>query len=186
MAYREPGKIIRDILISEMELKDSQVRFTNQKFNIPTKGLLIVLSYVGPSKSISNMNEWENDGAEGLIEVQSVTMLHLVQIDILGYGYDVRTRKEEMILALRSVFSQQQQELYQMQIARMPSGLLDTSFLEETKICTRYTMTIITTSLLQKRKTIDSYAAFHTQAFSEVSPVPFADFEAQEKPQFEG
>lgn len=182
--YREPGKIVADVLQSELELKASQVTFTNQKWNIPTKGILIVVSYVGPSKVIANLNEWQDDGDGGLNEVQSLTMAHMVQIDILGYGNDVRTRKEEIAMALRSIFSQQQQELYNMQIARQPSGFMDTSFLEETKMCTRYTTTIITTSVLQKVKGTPPFAGFETQVFADPKsqPNPFADFEPNQQP----
>lgn len=152
--YREPGKIVADVLQSEMDLDEGQVMFTNQKYLIPTDGIFICVSYIGPSKVISNVNEAIDDGGDGLTEVQSVTMAHLIQIDILGYGNDVRTRKEEIVMAMSSIYSQQLQEQYHMQIARQPGPLLDTSFLEETKMITRYTTTIITTSVNQKSKAV--------------------------------
>lgn len=155
--YREPGKIVADVLQSEMELADGQVMFTNQKFFIPTDGLFIAISYVGPSKVIANVNEAIDDGGDGLTEIQSITMAHLIQIDILGYGNDVRTRKEEIVMALHSIYSEQLQEQYHMQISRQPGPFMDTSFLEETKMVTRYTTTIITTSVNQKSKAVADY-----------------------------
>ena len=187
MSYREPGKIIRDVLISELGLTSGQVLFTNQKFEIPTLGLFIVLSYVGPSKIVSNLNEWQDDGAGGLTEIQSLTMVHMVQIDIMAYndaegGTQARARKEEVAMALRSLFSQSQQEKYSMQIARQVGAIMDTSFLEETEMMTRYTMTVLTTSSLIKTKPVDSYAAFPLNGYTDVSKKPFAVFDAENVP----
>lgn len=159
--YREPGKIVADILQSEMGLAEGQVMFTNQKYFIPTDGLLIVVSYVGPSKAIANVNEWIDDGFNGLNEIQSVTMAHLIQIDIMAYGNEPRVRKEEIAMALHSLFSQSQQEKFNMNIARQPGAFMDTSFLEATEIVTRYSTTIITTSLNVKQKAVsDIYTDF--------------------------
>lgn len=165
MSYREPGLVVQDILQSELGLTAGQVMFTNQKYEIPTVGLLIVVSYIGPSKVISNQNEWGSDGAGGLTEIQSLCMLHQLQIDIMAFNNpsgtnDARTRKEEIAMAIHSLFSQSQQELYSMQIARQPGPMMDTSFLEETEILTRYTCTLATTSALQKSKPANYYSDF--------------------------
>lgn len=180
--YREPGKIVQDIIQSEMELSDGQVLFTNQKYFIPTDGLFIAVSYIGPSRVIASNSEWEDDGHQGLNEVQTITMLHMLQIDILSYGDEARTRKEEVAMAMTSFFSQQQQEKYSMQIARHAGSFLDTSFLEETKMITRYTTTVMTTSVNRKVKAIDSYASFPTKAYTDVKVPPFADFNAEDEP----
>lgn len=160
--YKEPAAIVGDILLQELELNPGQVMFSNQKYFIPTIGLFLPISYVGPSKAISSVNTWEDDGSGGLNEVQSVVMAHMIQIDIMAYNKpgeinEARTRKEEIIMALHSIYSQSQQEKYSMQIARQPSAMIDTSFLEETEMMTRYTCTIFTTSLKVKIKGINDF-----------------------------
>lgn len=160
--YREPAKILRDILVEEMDLDAGQVMLSNQKFNIPTTGLYIVISYVGPSKVLSRMSELQDNGLGGQSEVQSIVMLHLLQIDIMAYndpegGNAARTRKEEIAMAISSIYAQQQQEQYAMQIARHPGPFMDTSFLEETEMMTRYTTTLMTTSVNRKMKDTDEY-----------------------------
>jgi hypothetical protein len=192
LSLLEPGEIVGQVLLSEMELNPGQVMFTNNKFEIPTVGLYIVISYVGPGKIISNVNQWQDAGAAGLNEVQSLTMLQMLQIDILGYSTDPtdqannpRLRKEEIAMALRSAFSQGMQEQYQMQIARQPGPFLDTSFLEETKMITRYTTTIVTTSVYQKTKTQPFFNAFETKVYDDLQAPPIADFEAQTEPAIE-
>lgn len=167
--YREPGKVIRDILLSEMDLDPGQVMFTNQKFEIPTVGLYMVISYIGPAKVISRQSELLDLGSQGVHELQSIAMLHQIQIDIMAYndpegGNQARARKEEIAMAFSSFFSQNIQEQYAMQIARHPGPMMDTSFLEETEMMTRYTTTIITSSVLQKQKATNEYYSDFSRA----------------------
>lgn len=169
---KTPIQIIVDVLLHELELTPGQVMQTNQKFFIPTPGLFIAVSYLGPSKIITNQNTWEDDGEDGLIEVQSLTMMHMLQIDLLAYNNPdgsnpALDRKEEVAMALRSVYSQQIQNQYGMQIARQPGPLVDTSFAEETEMMTRYTTTIVTTSSYEKRKTVDNYADFNAEFYTD-------------------
>lgn len=159
--YREPGKIVQDIIQTVLQLKDGQVMFTNQKFLIPTDGLFVAVSYVGPSKVIASTSELVDDGLGGTAELMSAAILHMIQIDIMSYDDEARTRKEEIPMALRSIFSEQNQELYNMQIARHPGAIIDTSFLEETKMMTRYTMTVMASSVIRKQlSTTEFYSDF--------------------------
>lgn len=161
--YREPLLIVADVIQSEMDLDDGQVMATNNKFEIPTKGLFVAVSYIGPGKPIANCNDTEDDGVGGLIEVQSLAMRHLIQIDIMSFGSEARTRKEEIAMALFSLFSQGMQEKYAMSIARMPGVIMDTSYLEGAQILTRYTTTIVTSSVNKKRKAVASYNSFSAE-----------------------
>jgi hypothetical protein len=160
--YREPAKIIRDILIEEMDLEPAQILLSNQKFIIPTVGLYGVVSYLGPANVICRMSELVPDGLGGQIELQSVTMQHVIEIQLMAYndpegGNQARARFGEIPMALGSIFSQQIQEQYAMMIARHPSGFTDASFLEETEMMTRYSTTIKTQSVNQKQKESDQY-----------------------------
>lgn len=155
--YREPSKIVQDIIQHEMELANGQVMSTNQKFFIPTDGLFINISYVGPARVIASLDEWADNDKSEFTETQSITMLHMLQIDIMSYDDSARTRKEEIIFAVHSLFSEAQQEMFAMQIARQPGPFVDSSFLEATKMITRYTTTIVTTSVNRKIKPVGDY-----------------------------
>lgn len=162
MSFREPGKVLRDILISEMDLTPGQVMFTNQKFEIPTVGLYIVLSYLGPSRVISRMSELGDDGFGSVLEVQTMAVLYAMQLEIMAYndpegGNQARARKEEIQMAVSSIYSQQQQELNAMQIARHAAPFSDTSFLEETEMMTRYTTILMASAVLRKQKLTNDY-----------------------------
>lgn len=172
--YKEPGKILLDVIKTFMGLSDEQIMFTNQKYFIPTEGIYIVISYVGPSKVLATSSEIVSDGAGGYRERLSVAMLHMIQIDIMEYGNEARTRKEEIAMALRSIYSQQKQELYQMQIARHPGAFMDTSFLEETQMVTRFTTTVMTSSVNRKEAgTNEYYDTFPGAEVYKEAPQPF-------------
>lgn len=165
MPVREAVKVIGDVLAAELELRSSgkmsQIMLTNERFNIPVNNdIYIALSYVD-GKAIGNNNYF--DGAT-LIETQQVVMLYRIQVDIMSFGPDARTRKEEVYQALRSLRAQAQMEIYNMQIARMPDTFVDASSLEESKRLNRYTMTISVSALITKTKTVsDYYATFPFQ-----------------------
>lgn len=145
-----------DVIQQSMGLKDSQVIFSNQKIFIPTPGPLIVVRYLGPSKLICNVDESMDIGGV-FTEMQTLSMFHLLQIDIMSYDDVARLRKEEIAFAINSLLSEAQQEMYNMNIARHTGTFLDTSFLEETKRITCYTTTVATVSVQQKQQPVGNY-----------------------------
>ncbi len=162
---REAIKVIGDILVSELGLrssgKDCQIMLTNERFNIPpTEDIYIALSYID-GKPIGNNNFFDGSA---VLEIQQVVMLYHIQIDIMSFDATARTRKEEVYLALRSIFAQAQMEINGVQVARMPSAFVDASSLEESKMLNRYTMTIAVTAMTTKEKSVaDYYTTFPFQ-----------------------
>jgi hypothetical protein len=89
-------------------------------------------------------------------------MLHLIQIDALSYDDSARTRKEEIIMALGSIYSRQQQAENNMQIARQTEPLMPVESLEATARLKRFTTVISVTALHSKIKTAAYYDTFQT------------------------
>lgn len=154
----EPIKILADIIQHEMALANGQVMLAYQKFNIPTTGLLIILTNTGASAIIGSTNTWEDDGAAGLTEVKTLTILDSVQIDVMSFGSEARTRCMEVAMAIHSFYSEQQQEANEMQIARQPGPFNDTSTLESTEFLQRYTTSVKITSAMTLRKAADYFS----------------------------
>ncbi len=165
MPQREAVKVIGDILASELGLRTTgptaQIMLTNERFNIPpTEDLYVAISYVD-GKPIGNNNYFDGNT---VIETQQVVMLYHIQIDMMSFDASARQRKEEVYLALRSLFSQSQMEINNMQVSRMPSAFVDASSLEESKRLNRYTMTIAVTAMTTKEKAVAAtYDAFPFQ-----------------------
>lgn len=154
---REPIKVIADILKNELNLVDGQIMLDYSKINIlEDPGLYVALSYLG-GKAIGNNNYFDPNA---LTEIQEVAMNEIIQIDLMSFDNAARLRKEEVIMALRSVYSQQAQEAQLMQVARIPGDFVNASDFEETKWLNRFTMTIVVKALYRKEKDVDYYDKF--------------------------
>lgn len=158
--YREPIKVVRDILVSQLGLTESQVVFSNEKWNIPTVGPLVVLSYL-TSVTLNSTDTWVDQGA-GLQEVQTVTLFDTIQVQVLGFKTPtIRALRTLIPMAFNSLLAQGQCELWNMSIAVNPGPMQDTSYLEGTEMITRYTVPINVTSINQKLQTVpDIYTDF--------------------------
>jgi hypothetical protein len=157
LVSREPIKVIADIIKHELDLADGQIMLDYEKINIlPDPGLYVAVSYLG-GNAIGNNNYFE---PVTLKEIQEVAMQEMVQIDILSFDASARTRKEEVIMALRSIYSQNAQDANSMQIARIPGNFQNASSLEETKILNRFTMAITIKAIYRKEKAVDYYDKF--------------------------
>lgn len=157
---REPIKVIADVLQHELGLANGQIVVADQKWNVPKNdGLYISLEYLGPGRTIASINNFD---PVSQVEIQGVTMLLTVQIDFMSYDGSARVRKEEIAMALASVYSQQQQEKYECQIALHPGLFNDNSSVEGTAMLQRYTTTAQITSSFSKQKVVEYFDTFGT------------------------
>jgi hypothetical protein len=153
---REPIKIIGDILKNFMSLTDDQIWIYNQDFKIPeTRGLFVLLQY-NNSKNYSSTNTFI-PAAEGVeVGQQSITSLMKEDytINVISKNDEARQRKEEVILALSSNFSQDKQGEFQFQIARITNSFVNVSELEGAGMLNRFALNI--SLLAHYNKTIDT------------------------------
>jgi hypothetical protein len=162
--FTEPGQIVQDIIQQFLGLADGQVMFTNEPYEIPTdNNVLIVVSYAGPGKQQAIMKEYQLDGEGNSIELISQKMLDMLQIDILSYRDSARTYRTLVPIALGSTLSEQMQEQYNMHISRHVGAILDTSFVEKSRIVTRYTMTVMTETVQQYTAPVAFLTGFKVQ-----------------------
>lgn len=153
---REPIKIIGDIIKNNMVLTDDQIFIYNQDFKIPpTKGMFILLQY-NTSQPYSAVNKFMPAaiGLEGAEESISITMKEDYTINIISKNDEARQRKEEILMALNSNYSQDQQGLYQFQIAKISNSFVNVSELEGAGMLNRFAINI--SLLAHYNKTIDT------------------------------
>jgi len=158
MTQREPIKVLGDVIAGYMGLRNSgplsQIMLTSERFTIPPNNdIYIALGYID-GKAIGNNASFDGNT---LIETSEVTMLYHVQIDIMSFGPDARTRKEEVFMALRSSLAQSAMETNNIQFARMPAGFVNAQSLEESKMLNRFTMSIAITALITKDTPVTQY-----------------------------
>ena len=144
--YPEPILVVADIIQTWMNLNPGQVMLAYQKFNIPTNGLFIVLTQVA-DQEIGGDNFIQDDGRGGQEEVGQDYIVSDIQIDVLSFDDEARQRRREVMMALRSIYSQQQQVQNLIRIAPNLMPMMDSSFLELTKYINRFTARIRVTAV---------------------------------------
>jgi hypothetical protein len=150
---REVAKLVADVMVAELGLDAAHCLLGDQKWDIPTdkKLFLVVFDDAGPTIGASNFIDTDETSATYLSEIQQSAVMHDVRIEMMSYDNEARVRKEEPGLALASIFSQQLQEQYRVQIGRAqkPVNASDT---EVTGRLFKYVTHVNVTALHQKVK----------------------------------
>ena len=116
-----PLGLLCDILQTQMNLPNGRVYFWDQKIFQPTDNDLYIAVSVPSCKPFGNNINFDGTGP-GLVSHQSVYMMATVDIDIISRGPAARDRKEEVLMALMSFYSERQQEANSFYISRLPAG----------------------------------------------------------------
>lgn len=150
-----------DILKAEMGLTPNQVWIYSQKRKIPpATGLWVVIEFLTgrPYGSKSQFN------SDTLQEEQSVNMSALFTIDIFSRNTEALDRKEEILMAMGSIYAQQLQEKFSFKIGRVPVTFNNLSQVEGTAILYRFQITFQVSYAVEKKKSADYYDTFtHTE-----------------------
>jgi len=155
----EPIKLVCDILQTEMNLTSKQIATAYQNYEIPSEGAVVVVGYLPPSQQIANQNYF--DDATNT-EVQETVFLHTIQIEIMSLAPDnsARLMMAQIALALKSFYSQQQQDKNFMGIAWLQGDFIDGSYAEAASMLQRYMTTCAVTALHRKVKAADYFSVF--------------------------
>lgn len=116
-----PLLLFCDIIQQGMGLANGRVYLWDQKIFQPDDYDPYIAVSVLSCKPFGNINQPDSSGS-GLISQQWVSMYALLSVDILSRGPAARDRKEEIILALNSNYSQAQQEANSFYIGGIPPG----------------------------------------------------------------
>jgi hypothetical protein len=116
-----PLGLFCEVIQREMNLASGRVYLWDQKINQPTDSGLYIAVGVLTCKPFANTTAMDGSGS-GLDAIQSVNMLATLSIDAISRGPEARDRKEEIILALNSIYAQSQQELNSFYIGKLPAG----------------------------------------------------------------
>lgn len=160
---REAVKIIAEIMTAQLGLQPGQIMLDNQKWPIEeTPGLFVSISYV--SSKVQGNDNYSIPASGGMTEVQQMSMLYEIQIDLMSYDDSARVLKEVAYMGLMSVASEQIQEKYSVQVARNPLPFQNASNLEESGRLNRFTTSIRVTQLLTYENTNVPYFSDFSQS----------------------
>lgn len=157
-------KFLCKIIQTQMALSNDQVWIYDQKRNIPvTSNLWVVVRFLTGRVFGNNSIV---DPLTGL-ETQSSYMNGVFAIDIFSKDISALARKEEIVMALVSQFSQRQQELYAFKIARTPIAFTDLSAVEGPAIPYRFSINVQVQYVTKLQRSVDYYDHFSEQTTPE-------------------
>jgi hypothetical protein len=160
--------LIRDIIATEMGLSDDRVIIYNQNFRIPAyDDLFVVIEYKGTPKVISNRNVFVPvEGDVSPTEEQNLNTQESIVVGLFSKNMEALQRKEEAVMALASIYSQQVQEANDFQIAKI-APIEDLSALEASALLYRFDIPVTVLAWYKKQKTADYYDSFDGQVRTE-------------------
>ena len=181
-------QIVIDILTEEMSLDPQRIWVEDQNHAIPPdKGMFIVVG-MHDAKVMSNTSYMVAETVNSVTtqhQISQVQQREDIQIDILSRSNEAIFRNWEIVAALQSFYSQQQQELYNFKIFRIPASVVKTSGAEGGSNINRFTITI-SAFVWYKKDTLlasplgDYYDDFTTRVDDDVTigtDNPIAEFE---------
>lgn len=165
-------QIIVNILKQELNLDNNAVFVANQNKKIPNDKNLYISVGMVDSQIISNTRGLEKDGLTDAKTVQQIQARENIQIDLFSADNNALIRRGEILMALNSIYSVQQQELNQFKIFQIPQGFVNTSSAEGGSQINRFTIIIACFVWYKKTNTLtgnDYYDNFDTRVDDEVS-----------------
>jgi hypothetical protein len=134
-----PLELFCDIIANQMGLAQGQVYLWDQKITPPTDSRLYVAVGVVNIKPYGTSRSQNLDGSV----TQQINFAGPVSIDIFSRGPDARDRKEEIILALNSIYSESQCEVNSLYIAPISSNFANLSELDGPAIPYRFNISVV-------------------------------------------
>lgn len=154
-----PLLLFCEIIQREMSLGGGRVYLWDQKIMQPTDSELYIAVSVPICKPFGNTNRQSVDGQSA---EQFVSMQATLDIDAISRGPAARDRKEEIILALGSVYAEQQQEANSFLVAKLPhyGGFRNLSNVDGAAIPYRYQISVNMQYAVAKTKTAPYFSDF--------------------------
>lgn len=156
-------QLLIKLLSREMDIDQSRIMIFNSEWNIPTDKHLFISLDCLPSKIIANRNREVYDlGTSSYKEVQDLTIQETIVIGVYSKNLEAMERKEEVLMALASIYSQQLQEENSIRIFKI-APIQDLSILEGGSRLYRYDIPIVLFSWQQKSKEIPYFENFDVE-----------------------
>ena len=140
-----------------MGLDTQQIFIYNQNFKIPeTSGLFVVIQF-NSSRPYASNNEFIEATNEELLTTQTKEEY---TVNVMSKDDTSRTRKEEVVMALNSNYSRNQQELYQFKIGKITGDFLNVSEVEGAAVINRFALPLTVLAHYSKTLSTDIYDTF--------------------------
>lgn len=177
-------KILVDIITHELDLPENYGTTTkgdvipcviiySQNIKLFNTDKLQITVRTVSSRTWSNRNEVKTINGT-FTEIQDINQSRIMQIDCYSRNNDARDRYQEIPMALKSVYAQQQMDLYNFKIGTMTNEI-NVSGIDGGSDINRFTISFNVLIHFQKSKSVDYYDSFEVTAETEKGL--FADIE---------
>lgn len=153
--------IIKQILDKELNLPTGRCFAYNSEIDLPKDNDIFICLYYAGKSPYSNKSVTKNTEA-GFVEIQTMNVREDIEIAICSRNIQARERCHEVLMALRSNYSQQIQEKNSLHISNI-SEIFDNSFLESTARLNRFDTRISVMRAYEKINNIEYYDKFSGQ-----------------------
>lgn len=150
--------ILKTIIDREMSMPNGRVFAYNGTQNLPTDGMLYIVLAFAERTPYANVNKYKTTET-GMKEIQTVNIAEDIVISLVSKDTSARDRVIEVPMALKSTYSQYQQEINKIHISTINKSL-DNSFLEATARLNRFDTEIRIIRTYEKEQPIDYYDKF--------------------------
>lgn len=160
-----------------MNLSASQIVVRDMNFKIPQDqkvyvivGMIDTTVYAAPAPQIKTVMIGSDE--EEIWEIQEAQMNEYIQVDILSRSNQAILRKNELILALNSIYSKQKQEEFNFKMGRLPRSFVNSSYAEGGSQLNRFSLSFSCMTWYRKEKLLsatggDYYDKFKTRVDDE-------------------
>jgi hypothetical protein len=151
------------ILSKEMDINQDRIMIYNGEWNIPPDdGIFIILERL-PGRVIANRNTVKYDPSSAVYqEIQDLNIREQIVISVFSKNTEALERKDEVLMAIASLYSQQLQEKNSIKIFRI-ANIEDLSVLEGGSNLYRYDIPLTIFSWQQKVKTAEYFDTFNVE-----------------------
>lgn len=153
-----PLKIFIDVIATYMGLESDQAYIANQKIK-PIKDHRLYVSVAPLTSKVFGASNKPNDGAEEV----SLNVFCPMDVTIMSKTTEALLRKEEVIMALNSTYSKQQQELNHVYFGQISESIVPISQEEGAAIPYAFNILANIQYVVKKSKAIDYFANFGRQ-----------------------
>lgn len=154
-----PIELVCDIIQNGLDLDNGQVYEWDQKINIPIDEKLYIAVGILACKPFGNTIEYDGD-VSGFDAVQSTNFQATLSINIFSRGKEARDRKEEVIMALNSDYSEQQQELNSFRLFPISTDFVNISNVDGAAIPYAFNISVNIQYFVTKTNAISYYDIF--------------------------
>jgi len=154
-----PIQLVCDIIQTYMQLQVGQVMLWDQKWNVPNDSRLYVVISELSCKPFANNNRLDGSGSS-LNTILSTNFQVTLQLNVMSRTDIARLRKEEVILALMSDYSERQQEINSFYIAPISSSFINLSEVDGAAIPYQYSINVNMQYFVSKTQAVNYYDSF--------------------------